>query len=125
MIRFKHSVEFWREQGDGLLIVPTPAFWRIVRAAEPIWMRHGAHELVITSIFNGVHTRLSEHWQGNAPDLRTRNLPGGYLGDAARSCAQELWDTLGPRYTVILEPDHIHAHHEPGGGKLILPPTTV
>lgn len=124
MISFKAGVEFWHRQ-DGVLLVPTPAFWRIMEAAEPIWHNNGAPELVVTAIFDGRHTRLSEHWQGNAVDLRTRNLPGGALGQAAHRCVEQLHAELGSGYTVILERDHCHAHHEPGGGKLLVPPIST
>lgn len=125
MIEFTEKVRrggFW-SQRDGVMLVPTPACWHIVSVAEPIWIRNGAEGgcLVVTAFFNGVHSRFSEHKQGNGVDIRTRNLPGGYLGDAAQACAEELFDSLGSGYTVILEEDHVHAHHEPGGGKLILP----
>lgn len=123
MIDFTTKVKiggFWSQSITGL-ITPTEATWHGVRTAEEIWVRNGTRDgvLWVTAFLNGQHTRLSEHKQGNAGDLRTRTLPGGYLGNAAYDSAEELYDSLHGEYTVILEDDHCHFHHEPGGGKLI------
>lgn len=122
MIQFKPGISFYERERSGLIVCVTPHTWNIVDTAQEIWVANGADALVVTSFVGGRHSRLSEHYQGNAVDLRTRNLPGGYLGSAAYRCAEQLHAELGNDYTVILEGDHVHAHHEPGGGKLIVPP---
>lgn len=102
-------------QRDGILITPTNAVIHIIETAHDIWVSEDVHNgvMVVTSILDGVHARWSEHWQGNAVDLRTWNLPGSYQGAAAKRCARRLAAELGSSFRVFLEDDHIHADHKP------------
>lgn len=66
------------------------------------------HELVVTSVIDGKHSRTSLHYVGAASDLR---LPGGdgiVVRDRIAHC-------LGPDYDVVLEDDHIHIEWQPKG----------
>ena len=76
-------------------------------AAANVWSRQGLDALVITSARDGDHRPGSMHYQGDAIDLRSRNLPDAF---SARDRLQTL---LGDEYDVVLEADHIHVEYDP------------
>lgn len=77
-------------------------------AAESVALRHG-QELVVTSGIDGSHSRGSEHYKGDAFDMRT-----WWWGAAEqRVVANDLADALGTDFDVILEGNHIHVEYDP------------
>ena len=66
------------------------------------------HELVITSVIDGAHSRASIHYTGGAVDLR---LPGDD-GIAARN---RIARRVGGDFDVVLESNHIHIEWQPKG----------
>ena len=70
-------------------------------------------ELCITCGSDGKHGRASKHFVGNAIDIRTFSLPGGYVGDGAKRATAKLKDLLGSEFDVVLEGDHIHVEWDP------------
>lgn len=67
--------------------------------------------LVVTSVSDGVHSRASLHYSGQAADLRIRNLTN------PEHVVERLKEALGfnPDYDVVLESDHIHLEWQPKG----------
>ena len=90
----------------------SPEILLAVMVANEAYARHG-FELVITSIADGRHSLKSKHYRGDAVDLRTKHLTGGYKGPMARQIASEIKADLGEHYDVILEDTHIHVEYDP------------
>lgn len=86
-----------------------------LQVAEGVWTSKGAPELVVTCGSDGRHHRGSLHYLGQAVDLRTYNLPGGYRGQGAQEATEELQDRLGDEYDVVLEFNHVHIEFQPKG----------
>lgn len=76
---------------------------------DDIHKRLIGRDAIITSARDGVHKRASLHYQGQAIDLRTFDMPPGREHDVVR----ELKNVLGPDFDVVLEPDHIHLEYDP------------
>lgn len=66
------------------------------------------HDLVVTSVIDGTHSRTSLHYVGAAVDLR---LPG----DAGTAARNRIAQRLGGDYDVVLESNHIHIEWQPKG----------
>ena len=78
--------------------------------AQALYAEKG-YEFVITSISEGIHSRASRHYEGDAFDCRSHVIP-----EAQReSFAATLQDRLGDDFDVILESDHIHVEWQPQG----------
>lgn len=65
--------------------------------------------LVITSGSDGTHSPTSRHYRGEALDLRIWNL---HDPEAVRAKIQA---ALGPKFTALMESDHIHVQVKKGG----------
>jgi hypothetical protein len=65
--------------------------------------------LVVTSCVEGTHTRGSEHYQGNAIDLRTRDMPA----DKVKYVRDVLAQRLGADFQILVEKDHLHVGYFP------------
>jgi len=74
--------------------------------ANDVYKKYG-YELVITSGTDGVHGYSSEHYKGDAVDLRTNNI-----NDKAVIVA-EIAERLGSDYDVVLESTHCHLEYDP------------
>jgi hypothetical protein len=71
--------------------------------ADEIWTDNG-QELVVTSTTDSVHSAASLHYYGLAVDFRTK-----YFDNLTKhKVYKKLVKQLGDRYTVVLEPTHIH-----------------
>lgn len=68
----------------------------------------GGVDLVITSIIDGVHSRGSLHYVGNAVDIRSRDM-GDMEGGLAEDCRQ----ALGMDYDLVQEGNHWHIEFQP------------
>lgn len=66
-------------------------------------------EIVITAGSDGTHMVGSRHYVGEAIDIRSSNLadPGAFV--------LELTKSLGPKFSVLTEVDHIHVQVRKGG----------
>lgn len=91
--------------GVSLFGLQLPMRFVLVQA-DRIWRRNGI-ELTITSTVEGVHSPRSLHPFGYAVDFRIRDFPEAQH----RAIAQELGETLGSQYRVLLEVDHIHVEY--------------
>lgn len=65
--------------------------------------------IVITAGSDGQHQPNSRHYKGEAIDIRIWNLPNVEEFRALFAKA------LGPKFTVLLEGDHIHCQVKKGG----------
>jgi len=81
--------------------------WAAIHHAALIWRQHGMLSLVITSALDGVHSKHSKHYSGDAVDIRSRDLPDAF------GMAGELQERMGDAYNVLLEQDHIHIEYDP------------
>ena len=94
-IRIKPGVEFDpRTVGD-------PRFWVMAEAAQET--APAGYSITITSGCEGRHRVDSQHYEGEAIDIRIRDFPKK-LG---------VWESriqkrLGDSYYVLLEPTHLH-----------------
>lgn len=66
-------------------------------------------EIVVTSLLDGGHGEGSEHYDGNAGDIR-RWL---YKGRTLLLFVGNLRENLGDDYDVVLENTHIHIEYDP------------
>jgi uncharacterized protein YcbK (DUF882 family) len=67
---------------------------------------------VITSVCEGVHSKTSLHYTGDAIDFRRRDIPVKTISSLVHSLKQ----ALGADYDVVLEKTHIHVEFQPKGG---------
>lgn len=86
-----------------------------IQVAVPIFNDAGV-DAVLTSACDGDHGPGSKHRVGNATDWRTRHLPGGSVGPAARAIAEKLRGALSDDFDVVLESNHIHIEYDPNHG---------
>lgn len=58
--------------------------------------------LTITSVYDGVHSKNSKHYTGNAVDVRSKNFPSA---EAKRTFMRQLLDALNEEglHTILLE----------------------
>jgi hypothetical protein len=76
--------------------------------ADYVWKTYDK-ELVITSLNDGKHSKLSSHYSGNAADLRIN-----YFKPTDKFLiGKTLQRKLGIDYDVIIEKDHIHLQYKP------------
>lgn len=85
-----------------------PELLLAVMVSEAAYRELG-HELVLTSLVDGRHSRASIHYSGGAADLRIRNVPESQW----QTLANMIRSRLGEDYDVVLESDHIHLEYQP------------
>lgn len=66
-------------------------------------------ELTITSIIDGLHSRTSLHYSGNAFDCRIRDL----TKVTPEKLTEKIKSSLTTEFDIILEKDHIHIEWQP------------
>lgn len=78
--------------------------------ASDVYQRHD-HDLTITSLLDGAHSRTSLHYAGCAADLRTvaANIPKSTID----SIAADIRKALTGDYDVVVERDHLHLEFQP------------
>ncbi len=106
MIFLKDGVELVGPQGIRLHRTLEEAFDDV----EGLYEQYNS-PCVITSAWDGKHSRKSLHYKGRAVDLRT-----WYLADAelfADALGDHLDRVYGPIFDVVFEPDHIHLEYDP------------
>lgn len=67
------------------------------------------HDLVITSVRDGQHSRTSLHYVGYAFDCRIHGINPERLSELVQLIRESLTD----EFDVILEKDHIHIEFQP------------
>lgn len=77
--------------------------------ADIISRRVSGKEIVVTSLLDGVHSKNSLHYTGNAFDLRVWIYTVKQKGEVLR----RLKDELGSAYDCIDEGDHLHIEYDP------------
>jgi hypothetical protein len=85
-----------------------------LQAAESLWRDEGLPGVTITAAVDGLHSTGSEHYVGNAVDLRLHDLGAGRR-DAV---VAKLRDQLGADFDVLREGvgtpgDHLHVEYDP------------
>jgi hypothetical protein len=83
-------------------------------AADPIWRQYGA-EVVVTAGIEGRHMDGSDHYRGEALDLRSRDLTD------VPAAALALQSALGDDFVVLIETpatpgatgSHVHVSFRP------------
>jgi RHS repeat-associated protein len=85
---------------------------RAERGVDAVFNRIGNRDAIVTYTTNGTHMVDSLHYDGNAVDLRTRDLSASDRAEAVQSLRNE----LGADYRVINEGDHIHIEYRGTGG---------
>jgi len=104
MIAYKHGVDH-----EHLHPVIKNALPAMLYARERALMAARRNDMVITSGAegapgDGVHGANSWHYKGLAVDLRTQ--------DFVALWAQELKDSLGEGWDIVIERDHIHVERD-------------
>lgn len=68
-------------------------------------------DMIITSVYDGVHKPNSLHYKGKAIDIRTTHL----TKEEKEKVLKRLKELLGNDYQVIFEtsPEHIHIEYDP------------
>jgi len=77
---------------------------------EKIYRRNGL-DCTITSCKDGKHKDDSLHYEGNACDFRTRDIPANLVP----LIVDQVKRKLGPDFDVILEATHLHVEYDPKG----------
>lgn len=106
MIRLKFSVKLYGLQPQLVLAA---------QVADAIWRQHDILECWITSANDGQHKVGSKHYDGNALDFRTRNIPTDSM---KHDILATLAESLGKEFDVLLESEntpneHIHVEYDP------------
>ena len=71
---------------------------------------HCGRACVVTTCRDGIHSKNSLHYVGQAIDIRINDLPSD---DAKVAYFDEVRRCLGVGYDVVLEHDHIHIEWDP------------
>ena len=115
-----------RAKSSAVRLTPTPALFDILQALYRLLDRTDLilpSRLVITSGSeghpgDGVHSRTSRHYSGEALDIRTHNFDSPVSRHVFASTLQA---TLGPQFTVLLEAEGTpreHVHIQPIKGSV-------
>ena len=78
--------------------------------ANDVYKKHG-HNLVVTSLLDGVHSKNSLHYAGCAADLRTMaaHIPKSTIA----AISEEIRRALTSDFDLVVEPDHLHLEFQP------------
>lgn len=79
------------------------------------WVKFFKNKMVVTSGKDSTHSTHSEHYNGNAIDIRIWNFIGFNALPKTKAWQAQLEyaclclaEELGPKYTLVLEKTHIH-----------------
>ena len=78
-----------------------------VVALNDIYTQGGYH-MVLTAVTDGKHMEGSLHYEGQAVDVRTRDISPTVLNLMAKNARE----ALGPDYDIVLEGDHLHMEYQ-------------
>lgn len=77
--------------------------------ASKVYEKYG-YDFIITEVTGGKHGRGSLHYVGLAMDIRTRHISSeAEIG----IIANEIRESLGKQYDVVVEKTHIHIEFQP------------
>ena len=77
--------------------------------ATSVYEAHGI-ELVITSATDSIHGYSSEHYKGDAVDIRTNTIKP----ETKKSfITAQIAEALGDEFDVVLESNHLHVEYDP------------
>ena len=82
---------------------------RALPIIDQVYVDITGSEVTVTSTTDGVHSKHSLHYSGNALDLRTRDITDEQAGEIVL----ELKRLLDKEYDIVLEGDHIHFEYDP------------
>jgi len=91
--------------GEGL----TRNMASIEGTVDNVFNSHSNRDAIVTFTTNGQHGADTLHPEGNAIDLRTRDLTATQKEEIVRA----LRESLGADYDVVPEADHIHIEYDP------------
>ncbi|HQK28460.1 MAG TPA: hypothetical protein PLC85_11090 [Smithellaceae bacterium] len=98
-----------RIAGEPVIIQLSAKIRNAMCTADRISQEVAGKEIVITSLIDGVHSKNSRHYSGNAFDMRV-----WIYTDSQRSqITKRLKSELGRDFDVIDEGDHIHIEYDP------------
>lgn len=80
-----------------------------IMVAKSVYEAHGI-DLVITSGTDSKHGYSSEHYKGDAVDIRTKNINPAY---ERKIIADQIKEALGQEFDVVLESSHLHIEYDP------------
>lgn len=92
-----------------------PDFAKAAPILKTAWLMAGG-ECIVTSGKDGIHSKLSAHYSGNALDLRRFNVQMEIQMFAGR-LSKALNSQLAGDWYVVLEEDHIHLERTDDGVK--------
>lgn len=90
-----------------------PQILLAIYVSEQVYLAYNVPEMWLTSVDDSTHGSNSLHYSGNAIDIRTRNIPGGYTGEKAKLIHAAIKARLGKEFDVVLESNHIHIEYDP------------
>lgn len=79
-----------------------------VQVVASVYAKHGI-DCVITSVIEGVHSRASIHYAGQAVDFRIRDIPPHVLSTITLDCKE----ALAADFDFVLEDNHYHMEFQP------------
>lgn len=89
-------------------VLMTPELEKAVQVVDTLLHAYGLHA-VITSGNDGYHSRPgSLHYRNAALDFRTNDWPD------VHEYVVRIRGLLGPKYDVVVEPNHLHIEYEGG-----------
>ena len=88
---------------------PSDDLLQALEVADILSKKISGQEIVVTSLFDGTHSKNSLHYSGNAADLRVWIYTEQQITDMVGN----LQSNLGKNYDVMFEGDHIHIEFDP------------
>lgn len=77
--------------------------------ADALSLKISGKEIVVTSLLDGVHSKNSLHYSGNAFDIRVWI----YTEKQKKTLFYKLKRELGINFDVVDEQDHLHIEYDP------------
>lgn len=95
--------------GEQIKMHPSHQIITAMEIADKISQRILKMDAVITSIFDGSHMLGSNHYEGNAFDMRKTN----FSESERKKFFRELTIELGKDFDVVEEATHFHIEYDP------------
>ena len=97
------------EGGKFIQFMPSNYIIGAMKKADEVSIRLTNKEIVVTSLLDGVHSKNSLHYVGNAFDMRIWIYTQKQIAEIDKRLKKE----LGKDYDVVLEKDHFHVEYDP------------
>jgi hypothetical protein len=108
-VKFKHDVRLDLLAPQMLVVLmAVERAVAIINKAQPV-----PYEATVTSGNDGKHSARSFHYNGNALDFRTKDLPRSPYAVTAHDYAMLIREGLTRDFDVVVEEDHIHVEFDP------------